>query len=206
MAGGRDRVRERTRERRGDKRHARRAASHVPRLCPTPRSQVVPPPSGATRSSRSHRRRFAMSHAAAPVQRSSRPAVFLSFTPPPPSQHRPRAARGSASSSSVSACAAWHVLFVKQDAVMVLATRVTAATRMLAVLACVWQRGDAALSLFDTERTAVPSRSLKARAARQSAQCAAAQDAAESCDDAYRCGPCRATRYHGRSGSSSACS
>jgi hypothetical protein len=39
--------------------------------------------------------------------------------------------------------------------VMVLATRVTAATRMLAVLACVWQRGHAALSLFDTERTAV---------------------------------------------------
>lgn len=38
---------------------------------------------------------------------------------------------------------------------MVLATRVTAATRMLAVLACVWQRGHAALSLFDTERAAV---------------------------------------------------
>lgn len=155
MAGGRDRVRERPRERRGDKRHARRAASHVPRLCPIPRSQVVPPPSGATRSSRSHRRTHSQCpHAAAPVQRSSRPAVFLSFTPPPPSQHRPRAARGSASSSSVSACAAWHVLFVEQDAVMVLATRVTAATRMLAVLACVWQRGHAALSLFDTERTA----------------------------------------------------
>jgi ABC-type dipeptide/oligopeptide/nickel transport system ATPase subunit len=31
----------------------------------------------------------------------------------------------------------------------------TAAARVLAVLACVWQRGHAALSLFDTERTAV---------------------------------------------------